>query len=109
MMIAASYSLVIEGTEPIEGFYGYHSGYRLTAGFLLGIIFIHLTKNLLNTQGDDLQYNSITGQDFKKIILIIFVMTIHSFSEGVGIGVSFGMYFIITSIVFTCLLIYVNI
>lgn len=48
-----------------------------------------MTKKYLDGQ-DELEYNSISGHDVKKILLIIFVMTLHSFSEGVGIGVSFG-------------------
>ena len=39
---------------------------------------------------DDVKLGEIKGQSAQKMVLIIFVMTLHSLSEGIGIGVSFG-------------------
>jgi len=96
MMIAASYSLIQEGatfdeTEDLLGLPRIH-GLALggvSLGFLFGICFILITKKIMNFFGDpDLE--SIDIDSAKKMFLIIFVMTLHSLSEGIGIGVSFG-------------------
>jgi ZIP family zinc transporter len=91
MMIAASYSLLYEGCKfddphdtsmiPIE--------YRTGMGAALGLIFIVATEKFL-AKYDDLTVGGLDGADAKRALLIFFVMTLHSFSEGVGIGVSFG-------------------
>jgi len=52
-------------------------------------MFIHLTKDFLDSN-EDLKISGITGTDAKRVMLIIIVMTLHSLSEGLGIGVSFG-------------------
>mmetsp|Transcript_112082 Transcript_112082/g.167795 ORF Transcript_112082/g.167795 Transcript_112082/m.167795 type:complete len:319 (-) Transcript_112082:7-963(-) len=91
MMIAASYSLIYEGCNfddphdtsaiPIT--------IRTAIGGLVGLIFIVSTEKVL-ADYEDLSVGGLAGADAKRALLIFFVMTLHSFSEGVGIGVSFG-------------------
>ena len=91
MMIAASYSLMEEGfkfDEP-DDTSSISSAMRTTIGACLGLAFIIGTKAFLEKH-EDIHVGNLAGADARRIILIIFVMTLHSFSEGVGIGVSFG-------------------
>lgn len=46
-------------------------------------------KEILD-QFEDIKIGTIDGEGAHRILLIMFVMTLHSVSEGVGIGVSFG-------------------
>lgn len=91
MMCAASYSLFLEGCT----FHDDHDHSQLSAtlrtniGAVLGLLFILGTKSFLD-RNEDVKLGSLNGADTKKILMIVFVMTLHSFSEGVGIGVSFG-------------------
>lgn len=91
MMVAASTSLIVEGAnfKEVSGYYGYHSLFRVSAGFILGVVFILSTKKILD-QYEDLKFGAIEGAGAQKILLIVFVMTLHSLTEGIGIGVSFG-------------------
>jgi zinc transporter, ZIP family len=89
MMIAASYSLACEGYDSPSSLSTFHPGYRVLFGFLLGVTFILITKQLL-TDHHDLNICSLTGSDARKVLMIMLVMTLHSVSEGIGIGVSFG-------------------
>jgi len=99
MMIAASLGLVYEGfvidSEPLDSLWWslfYHPLSRLTCGMLLGVAFMLFSKHILD-QADDVKMVGLTGlkaMDARKAILVVAVMTFHSFSEGVGIGVSFG-------------------
>jgi len=91
MMIAASYSLIAEGCyfdEP-DDTSTISSTCRTIIGSVLGLFFILSTKSFLERH-EDVKLGSIAGADARRILLILFVMTLHSFSEGVGIGVSFG-------------------
>jgi len=91
MMLAASFSLFVEGcthSDPKDTS-SLSSGFRTVLGALLGLVFILATKKFLD-QYEDLKVGVLGGTDARKALLIFFVMTVHSFSEGVGIGVSFG-------------------
>eukprot|EP01031_Cornospumella_fuschlensis_P025427 gene25427-30702_t len=121
MMLAASYSLLMEGATFEEINFGIlsllpnlppslHSIIRTVIGGLMGVLFILCVKQLLERfEEEDEQepkekreaakesdWSWLTGGvDLKsasaqRMVLIILVMTLHSLSEGVGIGVSFG-------------------
>lgn len=80
-MIGASVGLVYEGA-------GYGSG-RVISGALAGAVFIALTSRVLG-RDRELPLGALQGADGLRALLIVGVMTVHSFSEGVGVGVAFG-------------------
>jgi zinc transporter ZupT len=99
MMVAASFGLLYEGlilrseaSDSWSWFLVYHPLTRLLAGLLTGVVFMHLSKTLLD-HAEDVKVVGLTGlnaMDARRAILVVAVMTLHSFSEGIGIGVSFG-------------------
>lgn len=99
MMLAASLSLANEGIHFEEELKGSellatidlsNTTLRVAAGCLVGVGFIICTKAVLDAYELEDVKNSIDVTSFRKMTLIIFVMTLHSLTEGVGIGVSFG-------------------
>jgi zinc transporter, ZIP family len=80
-MLSASGALLIEGL--IRGVL------RVLAGAVAGAALIALTHRLI-AHREDLQLGRLRDADATKAILIIGVMTLHSLSEGVGVGVSYG-------------------
>mmetsp|Transcript_3173 Transcript_3173/g.6432 ORF Transcript_3173/g.6432 Transcript_3173/m.6432 type:complete len:344 (-) Transcript_3173:395-1426(-) len=93
MMLSASVSLVSEGVvleadgAAIAGYEISHA-VRVVVGIILGMLFVVTTKSWVEGY-EDLKLGDITGLEATKILLIIAVMTLHSFAEGLGIGVSF--------------------
>lgn len=81
LMIAASYSLIIEG--------GGYGEWRTILGLLIGIVLI-LPAHRLLAQRNDFHVGELRGADARKAIMIVGIMTVHSAAEGVGVGVSFG-------------------
>ena len=81
LMLTASFTLIFEGLD-----YGL---WKTVFGILLGLGFILVSDNWLGHQ-DGLSISNLKGADARKAILIVGVMTVHSFTEGVGVGVSFG-------------------
>jgi len=82
LMLAASFGLIYEGVA-----YGL---WRALIGVVLGLGFIVLTRTLIQHEEHPVVFAQMGGLDARKALLIVGVMTLHSFTEGVGIGVSFG-------------------
>uniref|UniRef100_A0A7S0I3Z8 Uncharacterized protein n=1 Tax=Hanusia phi TaxID=3032 RepID=A0A7S0I3Z8_9CRYP len=93
MMLSASYSLAYEGWElEDDGLVilrmRVSHAHRVSLGVMLGVAFVLVTKRMVETW-DQLHFGDISGMQASKIILIVAVMTLHSFAEGLGIGVAF--------------------
>ncbi|MCA3749586.1 MAG: ZIP family metal transporter [Rubrobacter sp.] len=83
LMLAASFGLIYEGAS--------RGLFRASAGVVLGLLFILLTRSLLQEdKHHHVAFAAMSSLDARKAALIVGVMTLHSFTEGVGIGVSFG-------------------
>ncbi|CAL5333265.1 unnamed protein product [Camellia sinensis] len=82
VMLAASFDFIQEGQE-------HGSGNWVVFGILTGGIFIWLCKKFLEQYGE-VSMLDIKGADATKAILLVGIMTLHSFGEGSGVGVSFA-------------------
>jgi len=81
LMLGASFSLVYEGAE--------FGMMKTVLGILAGLIFIQLSDRFLQCY-KQLELFELKGADARKVLLILAIMTIHSLTEGIGVGVSFG-------------------
>jgi zinc transporter ZupT len=81
VMLGAGLSLLIEGSDRSAG--------RTALGALAGVLFVHLAQKLLERAGTP-DLGQLSGADARKALLIVAVMTVHSASEGIGVGASFG-------------------
>lgn len=80
LMLGASVGLVSEGAA-----YGVP---QTVIGGALGVGFIVIGGQVM--EGREVSFGEVQGAGAKKMLLILAVMTLHSFSEGVAVGVSFG-------------------
>lgn len=81
LMAAASAGLVWEGRA-----FGVT---RVLLGLGLGVAFIALSQRILEDRRTP-ALGRLRGADALKALMVVGVMTLHSFTEGVGVGVSFG-------------------
>lgn len=81
LMLGASHGLITEGVV--------YSMNRVIIGILLGVVAIVAAHELLEER-EELEVGALQGADALKAFMIVGVMTAHSFSEGIGVGVSFG-------------------
>ena len=63
-------------------------GWQTIMGANLGVVFILLSQKFIDRY--DIQFGRIRGITARRMVLMVGVMTIHSFSEGVAVGASFG-------------------
>ena len=80
-MLAASGLLLYEAVP--DGLVG------TAVGFALGIVFVAVSSRAL-AHRKDVHFGMLAGADARQALLLVGVMTAHSFAEGVGVGVSFG-------------------
>jgi ZIP family zinc transporter len=81
LMLGASHNLIQEGAHL--------NPYRTFAGMLIGLILIVLANKVISSRGE-VDLGELGGGDARKALLILGIMTVHSFAEGIGVGVSFG-------------------
>ncbi len=81
LMLGASHGLITEGIT--------YSLPRSIIGIIIGMIFMVITHRFLEER-EDLQIGALQGAGALKAFMILGAMTLHSFSEGVGVGVSYG-------------------
>jgi zinc transporter ZupT len=79
-MLGASVSLLYEGSL--------RNVTRTLVGAGVGVLFIALTRRLMDGRRDS-HIGALRGANAGRAIVIMAVMTIHSFAEGAAIGVSF--------------------
>ena len=81
LMLGASHNLITEGTKLDPE--------RMLLGILAGLIAI-VAANWLIRRRRTVEIAELRGASARKALLLLGVMTAHSFAEGVGVGVSFG-------------------
>jgi zinc transporter ZupT len=79
-MLGACFGLIAEGTQ--------HGGWQTIVGLNLGILFILVVQRILARH--EIQFGSLQYGGSRRIILMLVVMTVHSFAEGVAVGAAFG-------------------
>ncbi len=81
VMLAASVSLSVEGVD--------RSPSRAAFGVALGICFVLGTQRYLEHDHGHAM-GSLRGEDARRALLIVGVMTVHSAAEGIGVGAAFA-------------------
>ncbi|WP_136717582.1 ZIP family metal transporter [Halorientalis salina] len=85
MVSASTFGLVMEGLAEADGRFDY---YLMVAGLLAGVVLVVVANRLISDHHfDPREYEEA---DFQKLVLILGVLTVHSFPEGVAVGVSFA-------------------
>lgn len=81
LMLSASYNLIFEGYREDE--------LMTLGGMIAGVAIVIFADRWMN-QKFDLEVKDLVGAGSKKMLLFLGIMTIHSFAEGVSVGVSFA-------------------
>jgi zinc transporter ZupT len=82
LMLGASLGLVREGIN--------YDILRVGIGFVLGFVLIVIARHVISDHDEDIHLGAVQGASAAQMLLIVGVMTVHSFAEGVSVGVSYG-------------------
>lgn len=81
LMLGATHNLIEEGTRLAPG--------RTMAGILIGLAAIVVSDRLIRRR-NPVEIAGLRGDGAAVALLILGVMTAHSFAEGIGVGVAFA-------------------
>ena len=81
VMLAASLSLLLEGVDTGAG--------RTATGAAVGAAFVAMARRQLAAR-PAASFGVLRGANARRGILLVAVMTVHSFAEGAGVGAAFG-------------------
>lgn len=85
--LAAGFMIAASGLLFYEG--GRDSAPRTALGAAAGALFVAWASSRLAGRRD-VHFGALVGADARRALLFVGVMTVHSFAEGVAVGVSFG-------------------
>ncbi len=80
LMLGASFGLIVEGSA--------YATWQTIAGAAVGVVFIQVGQAVLGHQ--EIEFGGLGGAGARQTVLILVAMTVHSFAEGVAVGVAFG-------------------
>jgi len=80
LMLGACFGLAAEGTR--------YGAWQTIAGANLGVLFILGTQRWLGRH--EVRFGAAGGVEARRMALMVVVMTVHSFAEGVAVGAAFG-------------------
>ena len=81
LMLGACFNLIQKGAQL--------NPYRTFIGILVGLALIVFANRMISRRGD-VDLGDLEDGDARKALLVLGIMTAHSFAEGIGVGVSFG-------------------
>ncbi|MFB6178972.1 MAG: ZIP family metal transporter [Halorientalis sp.] len=85
MVSASTFGLVLEGLSAANGQYDV---YLMIGGLLAGAILVVIANRVISDHHFDA--GDFEQADFQKLVLVLGILTVHSFPEGVAVGVSFA-------------------
>ena len=87
MVSASLFGLILEGLAVVEGGV-VEAALAIGPGVVAGVVLVVAGHELL--EGADVDPRQYEEADFKKLVLVLGILTVHSFPEGVAVGVSFA-------------------
>lgn len=80
LMLGACFGLIAEGSS--------YGAWQTIVGAGIGTLFILLSERYL--ERIDVGFGALGGRGARQALLVLATMTVHSFAEGVAVGVAFG-------------------
>jgi ZIP family zinc transporter len=89
MVSASVFGLITEGlSASVDAAFGVPKEALVVVGMLVGVALVVVGHEVL--EGAEVDPRQYEQADFTKLVLILGILTVHSFPEGVAIGVSFA-------------------